>query len=233
MGPSREFPYIDRVEQNSNGERSRLRLVHEDGACVVVDKAVGQLSVPGRGVLAEGSVAERVQACWPDAKVVHRLDMATSGLLLFARGLDHQRAFSRMFAQRAVAKSYAAVVRGQLGSAPGDRGEIALPLAADWPNRPRQKVDVLNGKPCLTHWQVLAHGLAAGWTRLALNPVTGRSHQLRVHLLAIGHPILGDALYCPDQATAEAPRLMLHAESLAFVHPVHGTTLALHAPAPF
>jgi tRNA pseudouridine32 synthase / 23S rRNA pseudouridine746 synthase len=197
----------------------------------VVDKPAGQLSVPGRGPLAAGSVASQLQARWPEALTVHRLDMATSGLLLFARGPALQRRFSTMFAERAIDKRYVAIVHGRLGAAPGSTGSIALPLAADWPNRPRQRVDEVQGKPSLSHWEVLAHDPAGAWTRLALRPVTGRSHQLRVHLMAIGHPIVGDGLYGPPDAAA--PRLMLHAEGLAFQHPVEDRTITLHAEAPF
>jgi tRNA pseudouridine32 synthase/23S rRNA pseudouridine746 synthase len=205
-------------------------VVHEDEACAVVLKPAGLLSVPGRGALAAGSLAEQVQQRWPEARVVHRLDMATSGLLLFARGLHWQRVFSRLFAERAIEKHYVAIVRGDPAA---EAGEIALPLAADWPNRPRQHVDLSKGKPARTRWQVLARDPAGTRTRLALQPLTGRTHQLRVHLAEIGHPILGDALYSPDSAAAEAPRLMLHAQGLAFVHPLHGVRLQLHAPAPF
>lgn len=210
-----------------------VHLVHADDALLVVLKPAGQLSVPGKGELAEGSLAGQVQARWPDAKVVHRLDMATSGLLLFGRGAAWQRVFSRMFAERQVVKRYVAVVQGHLGDQVGASGEIDLPLAADWPHRPRQRVDGAHGKPSLTRWQVLAHDPAGAWTRAALTPVTGRSHQLRVHLLAIGHPILGDALYGVDGAASAAPRMLLHAESLSFLHPATGKALTVIAPAPF
>ena len=205
-------------------------VAHEDEACVVLVKPAGQLSVPGRGALAPGSLAEQAQAHWPDARVVHRLDMATSGLLLFARGLGWQREFSRLFADRAVDKSYLAVVQGEVAA---DTGEIDLPLAADWPNRPLQKVDHTTGKASLTRWQVLQRDPQGRWTRLALQPVTGRTHQLRVHLQAIGHPVLGDALYNPTQAAAQSPRLLLHAESLALTHPLSRARLELRAQAPF
>lgn len=196
----------------------------------MVDKAAGQLSVPGRGALAQGSTAGDVQARWPEALIVHRLDMATSGLLLFARGPALQRRFSAMFAAREVTKRYVTVVHGRLGEAPGSSGHIDLPLAADWPNRPRQRVDPVGGKPSLTRWEVLAHDPAGAWTRLALFPITGRSHQLRVHLMAIGHPMVGDELYGPSDS---APRLMLHAERLGFAHPIDDRPIDLHAPVPF
>lgn len=165
-----------------------------------------------------------MQRRWPDVLVVHRLDEATSGLLLFARGIEAQRRLSHAFATGAVAKRYVAVVQGLVG---GDAGRIDLPLAADWPNRPRQRVAHEGGKPAVTEWQVLSREAAA--TRLALQPLTGRTHQLRVHLAAIGHPILGDALYGDERS---APRLLLHASELRFAHPRTRERLAFEsAPA--
>lgn len=208
-------------------------VVRTDATLVVVDKPAGQLSVPGRGPLSVGSLSEQVEALHPEARTVHRLDMATSGLLLFALGAHWQRVYSRLFAERLVEKRYVALVHGRLGMGAGSSGEIDLPLAADWPNRPRQQVDRLRGKPCLTRWEVLDHDARGAWTRVALAPVTGRTHQLRVHLAAIGHPILGDALYGPQDGVAAPPRLMLHAYSLAFNHPETGQSIALSSPVPF
>jgi tRNA pseudouridine32 synthase/23S rRNA pseudouridine746 synthase len=201
-------------------------VMHADDACIVVDKPAGLLSVPGRGADKADCVAARVQAQFADALVVHRLDMATSGLMLFARGAPAQRTLSRAFAQRETHKRYVAIVRGRLD---GDAGEIDLPLAADWPNRPLQKIDHEHGRASLTRWRVLAR--EASRTRLELEPVTGRAHQLRVHLRAIGHPIVGDALYAPDER--DAPRLMLHATSLRFAHPVGANVVEIDSPAPF
>jgi tRNA pseudouridine32 synthase/23S rRNA pseudouridine746 synthase len=205
-------------------------LVYVDEHLVVLDKPAGLLAVPGRGEDKQDCLSARAQALWPDALVVHRLDMATSGLFLMGRGLHMQRVLSRAFADRRVDKRYEAVVAGELGP-PGMRGTIALPLAADWPRRPRQKVDHERGRPSTTRWEVLAQG--AGTTRLTLEPVTGRSHQLRVHLLAIGHPILGDALYAPPEVQVLAPRLLLHATTLRLAHPATGEPLAFASPAPF
>jgi tRNA pseudouridine32 synthase/23S rRNA pseudouridine746 synthase len=146
------------------------------------------------------------------------------------RGLHMQRVLSRAFAERAVAKRYEAVVAGRMGAA-GTQGAIELPLAADWPNRPLQKVDPEHGRPSTTRWQVLA--LEVDASRLALEPVTGRTHQLRVHLLAAGHPILGDTLYAPQAVRARAPRLLLHATALRLAHPAGGEPLAFDSPAPF
>lgn len=217
----------------AEGAGRAVRLLHVDATCVVADKPAGQLSVPGRGVLAAGSLAGQVQALHPEARTVHRLDMATSGVLLFGLGAHWQRVYSQLFARRKVDKRYVAVVRGGLGAAPGSQGEIDLPLAGDWPNRPRQQVDREHGKPSLTRWQVLEHGPQGDWTRVALTPVTGRTHQLRVHLAAIGHPILGDALYAPGEVAAAASRLLLHAESLGFDHPQTGLRTAVGSAPPF
>jgi tRNA pseudouridine32 synthase/23S rRNA pseudouridine746 synthase len=201
-------------------------IVHADDALLVVDKPAGLLAVPGRGEAGLENLATRVQALHADALVVHRLDMATSGLMLFARGPQVQRQLSADFAARQVAKGYVAVVEGCLAA---DRGEVDAALAADWPRRPRQKVDRLTGKPALTRWQVLERG--PDWTRLALEPVTGRTHQLRVHLQSIGHPIRGDALYgTPPPCSA---RLLLHAARLAFTHPTRGGWMEFASPPPF
>ena len=202
---------------------------HVDAHCVVVVKPAGLPSVPGRADGLQDCLALRVQQAVADALVVHRLDMATSGLMLFARGLPAQRALSRAFEQRHVHKRYVALVAG-LPEA--DAGEITLPLIADWPNRPRQKVDEALGKPSLTRWRVLARDAGAGRARVALEPLTGRSHQLRVHLAAIGHPIVGDALYGGSGPPA-APRLMLHACALGFAHPATAEPMRFEDPAPF
>jgi tRNA pseudouridine32 synthase/23S rRNA pseudouridine746 synthase len=183
-----------------------MRVVYADDRLVVVDKPPGMLSVPGR--TEPDCASARVQALYPDALVVHRLDQATSGLLLFARGAQAQRELSADFAERRVGKVYVAVVAGRLEG----EGLIDLPLGADWPNRPRQQVDFKRGKPSQTRWRVLAH--EGPDTRLLLTPVTGRSHQLRVHLAHVGHPILGDALYAPPAVAAAGPRLLLHASEL-------------------
>lgn len=201
-----------------------------DDSMLVVDKPSGLLAVPGRGEAGLDNQAARVQAAVADALVVHRLDMSTSGLMLFARGKEMQRRLSHAFAQREVHKEYIAVVDGLVGT---EHGEIDLPLLTDWPNRPKQKVDFADGKPALTRYTVLERDAARGTTRVLLEPVTGRSHQLRVHLLALGHPIAGDALYAPPEALAKAPRLLLHAQSLALPHPVDGRPMRFHSPAPF
>lgn len=199
--------------------------VHADETLLVLDKPAGLLCVPGRGPDKQDALSARAQARWADALIVHRLDQATSGLVLMARGAGMQRALSHAFAQRRVHKRYQAVVAGRLPPGhgrDGDWSEITLPIAADWERRPLRVVDGARGKPSLTRWRVLAHDAAHDTTRVELEPVTGRTHQLRVHLAALGHPILGDALYADAAALARAPRLLLHACTLGFAHPLHG-----------
>ena len=208
---------------------SAAELVYLDDALIVVNKPAGLLAVPGRGPDKADCLSARLQAIHPDAQIVHRLDMATSGLILLARGAEAQRRMSTAFAERRVAKTYIAVVDGLPAA---DAGEIDLPLSADWPNRPRQKVDVLLGKPSCTRWQVLSRDPSRGQTRLLLQPVTGRSHQLRLHLSAIGHAILGDRLYASAAVAGTAPRLLLHASRLQFDHPDHGQALDLASAPP-
>ncbi len=215
-----------------------VALVYADDALLVFDKPAGLLSVPGRGPENADCLSARAQALWPDALVVHRLDMGTSGLLVMARGLKAQRTLSHAFAQRQVHKRYVAVVAGTpQPTQPDDEGwsEIDLPLIVDWPNRPKSKVDFTLGKPSRTRWRL--HPAPANASipakRLELEPVTGRSHQLRVHLQAMGHPILGDELYADDTALAAAPRLLLHACLLDLPHPVSGERMQFNCPAPF
>jgi tRNA pseudouridine32 synthase/23S rRNA pseudouridine746 synthase len=203
-------------------------LLHADAHCLVVDKPAGLPAVPGRPQALHDCAYSRVCALHADARVVHRLDMATSGLLLFARGEHAQRALSRAFEQRRVRKRYLAVVHGQMRV---PAGEIELPIGAHWPDRPRRHVDLEKGQAALTRYRVLA--LEDGRTRVELEPVTGRTHQLRVHLAAIGHPILGDTLYAPAAVQAAAPRLLLHASVLAFAHPGTGEMFEVCSQAHF
>ncbi|MBL8342957.1 MAG: RluA family pseudouridine synthase [Rubrivivax sp.] len=210
----------------------RPSLWHVDDDLLVVEKPAGLLSVPGRSVQEQDCLSARVTAWWADARIVHRLDMPTSGLMLMPRNAGAHRALSIAFEQRRVDKRYIAVVHGQVR---GDIGTVDVPITVDWPNRPRQHVDADLGRPSLTHWRVLDRlppGEDTGpCTRLELKPITGRAHQLRVHLLHIGHPIVGDRLYRPeDHAT---PRLMLHAAGIAFDHPRTGLPLAFDSPPPF
>ena len=206
-----------------------LDLSYQDASLIVVNKPAGLLAVPGRRVDKQDCLASRVQAEFPDALVVHRLDMATSGLLLFARGAEMQRRLSHLFREREVQKRYVAVVSGRLELL---SGEIDLPLIRDWPNRPRQKVDHESGKPSLTRYRLLIHDVSTNTSRVELEPVTGRTHQLRVHMAAIGHPIMGDALY-GGEAEGRVERLLLHASALSFAHPLNAEMLSLASEPPF
>lgn len=203
-------------------------ILYADAHMVVADKPPGLLSVPGRGPDKQDCLIARVQAEFPDALTVHRLDMATSGLIVLARGAEAQRRLSMAFSGRQVEKRYIAVV---VGSVALDAGEIDLPLITDWPNRPKQMIDHAIGKPSLTRYRVLDRD--GDRTRLALEPVTGRSHQLRVHMMALGHPIVGDALYAPADIAASSDRLLLHAEHLGVPHPETGVNMAFTSAAPF
>jgi len=217
-----------------------LQIVYADEVLLVLEKPSGLLSVPGRGEDKQDSLSARAQACHADALVVHRLDRDTSGLILMARGRHAQSVLSKAFANRRVHKRYQAVVFG-LPPKPvqGGWGVIDLPLALDWPNRPRHIVDPVQGKPSVTRWKPLPEPwcgttpVTATCTRLELEPVTGRSHQLRVHLQALGHPILGDTLYAPPEAQALAARLLLHACFLAFRHPITGEEMEFNSSVPF
>lgn len=207
-----------------------LPVLWADEQLIAVDKPAGMLSVPGRGPERADCAASRVQAVWPDALIVHRLDMGTSGVLVFGRGPEAQRRLSAAFAERRVDKRYLAIVAGVPTV---DTGTVELPLICDWPNRPRQMVDVERGKPSTTHWRVLQPAADGATARLELIPFTGRSHQLRVHMQAIGHPIVGDELYAPAEVLAMSPRLLLHAECLTLPHPAGASALTLRAPCPF
>jgi len=196
----------------------------QDAHLLIVNKPAGLLSVPGRGEDKQDCLSARIQQLFPDALVVHRLDMATSGLMVFARGEAVQRELSRMFREREVTKRYVALVAGVLEN---EVGEIDLPLMADWPNRPKSKIDQELGKPSLTRYRLL--GIEDGDSRVELVPITGRTHQLRLHLASIGHPIIGDTLY--DGRSAE--RLMLHATRLTFDHPITAKPLYFESDAPY
>ena len=218
-------------------------VVYADDAIIVLNKPSGLLAVPGRGPEKQDCLSSRVQRHYGDALVVHRLDMATSGLMVMARGATMQRILNDAFAKRAVHKRYVAVVWGRIGTATPmsnatDTPELSwqmidLPILVDWPNRPLRKIDVQHGQPSQTRWRCVKFNEAEGTTRVELEPITGRSHQLRIHLQAMGHPILGDALYAPQDALVMAPRLLLHACALGFCHPVHGQALQLECAAAF
>lgn len=209
-----------------------VETVFADASLLVLNKPAGLLAVPGRGPDKQDCLSARVQARYPDALVVHRLDMATSGLMLMARGAAMQRAMGQLFATRQIEKTYVAVVAGWL---PVDAAwqMIDKPIWADWAARPLRRVDP-RGQASQTRWRCVEQlGGALPASRVELQALSGRGHQLRVHLQAMGHPILGDALYAPPDSANRAPRLLLHARHLAFVHPLTGAPLAFTAPAGF
>jgi len=212
-----------------------LQIIHEDRCLLVLNKPASLLSVPGRGDDKQDCLSRRVQACFPEALVVHRLDMATSGLMLMARSIEMQRALNHLFERRDIYKRYLAVVGGCLPTAQQSDGWslIDMPIALDWPNRPLRIIDAAAGKPSQTRWRTVAIDQAADTTRIELEPITGRSHQLRVHLQALGHPILGDALYGSEAIQARSARLLLHACALRLVHPVSNAALCFKSPADF
>lgn len=207
-----------------------LTPIYIDDHLLVLDKPAGLLSVPGRGEDKQDCLATRVQAEYPEALIVHRLDMGTSGLMLMARSAAMQRQLGMLFEQRQIDKRYIAIVDGKPEH---DRGEVNLPLITDWPNRPRQKVDHDSGKSALTIYNVIKYDTEQNASRVELKPRTGRSHQLRVHMQSLGHAILGDELYASAQIREKAPRLLLHAEALSFIHPDSQQLINIHYPAPF
>jgi tRNA pseudouridine32 synthase/23S rRNA pseudouridine746 synthase len=220
-----------------HGVPDGFELVYADAALLVLAKPAGLLAVPGKGEDKQDCLSARVQASYPDALVVHRLDMATSGLMLMARSIGIQRALGALFERREIHKRYIAVVDGRPtaapGAGPGGWSLIDLPIVVDWPRRPLRIIDAERGKASQTRWRAVAFDAPSHSTRVELEPVTGRSHQLRVHLQALGHPILGDRLYAPADVQARAPRLLLHACALGFVHPVSGLSLQFDNSVPF
>ncbi|QBY02138.1 RluA family pseudouridine synthase [Rhodophyticola sp. CCM32] len=204
-----------------------LMIIHDDHELILVNKPSGLLSVPGKGDHLSDCLLARVQALFPEALLVHRLDMDTSGVMVFARSRHAQRHLGLQFEKRQVKKVYIARVWGHVAE---KTGHIDLPLIVDWPNRPLQHVNHETGKPAQTDWRVVRYDDTS--TRVRLYPKTGRSHQLRVHMREIGHPILGDPFYATGPAR-NFPRLMLHAESLKLRHPDGGKGMSFRAKAPF
>ncbi|MDO6719325.1 bifunctional tRNA pseudouridine(32) synthase/23S rRNA pseudouridine(746) synthase RluA [Psychrosphaera sp. 1_MG-2023] len=209
-----------------------LQILYRDEHIIALNKPSGLLSVPGRKLSHFDSLMSRVQAVWPNSGVVHRLDMMTSGIMIMAMHKDALRNLNRQFQERQTQKEYIANVSGHVEN---DSGEIDLPLICDWPNRPKQKVCYDTGKASLTKYIVLERGQTSDieWTRVKLIPITGRSHQLRVHLKELGHPILGDRLYAPPHIIAAANRLNLHAQMLTVHHPLTDDLIKFEEPAPF
>ena len=206
-----------------------LDILFKDEHLVVVNKPFGLLSVPGNAPEKKDCMVSRCQMELGDIFVPHRLDMSTSGIILFARQKEALRAMNKLFASRKIDKTYIAVVDGLIKE---DEGEIQQPLKVDWPNRPKQKIDP-EGRPSCTQYRVLTRNEKAQQTRVQLTPITGRSHQLRVHMAWLGHAILGDEFYASDQAFQKADRLLLHASRLSFTHPITHEAVDIHCPPPF
>lgn len=206
-----------------------LHILYQDQHIMVINKPNGLLSVPGRLAEHKDSVMLRIQRDYPQAESVHRLDMATSGVMVVALNKAAERELKRQFRERKTQKSYVALVWGHPEQ---EKGLIDLPLICDWPNRPKQKVCFISGKAAQTAYQVIDFCTGSS-TRIRLTPITGRSHQLRVHMQALGHPILGDGFYAHDEAKTMAERLRLHAEALTITHPQYQTSMTFRQPPNF
>ncbi|MFQ1045808.1 RNA pseudouridine synthase [Acinetobacter variabilis] len=206
-----------------------LHILYEDDDLVVIEKPAGLLSVPGRLPEHYDSAYLRVLERYPNAKITHRLDMATSGILMFAKHRDAEVAVSKMFQARTVSKHYIALVQGEIQT----EGSVDVPLITDWENRPRQMVHFELGKAAKTLYQRLEYLPEQDISRVLLTPITGRSHQLRVHMLHIGHPITGDKIYHPEPMRSPLNRMALHASELTFTQPLSGHKVEILAPAPF
>ncbi len=215
------------MSDDYNPPRDPLNILYDDHEVILVDKPSGLLSVPGKGEHLADCLIARVQAAFPMALLVHRLDRDTSGVMIFALTPHAQRHLGLQFEKRQTKKTYVARVWGEMTE---KTGTVDLPLIVDWPNRPRQMVDQANGKQAVTDWRVVR--AKNGESRVRLMPRTGRSHQLRVHMLALGHPILGDPFYA-EGAARDYPRLMLHSETLQFRHPDGGQGMRITAKCPF
>lgn len=208
--------------------KGEISIIYHDDDILVLDKPSGLLSVPGKSEDHKDCLESRIQADFPSARIVHRLDMDTSGLIIMALTSDAHRHLGLQFERRHIDKTYQALVWGTVLN---DTGTIDLPLRCDWPNRPRQMVDHEEGRNAITHYEVMER--AEDKTRIQLHPKTGRSHQLRVHMLELGHPILGDSLYAHEAALNASNRLCLHAEKIELFHPKGGARLSYQVECPF
>lgn len=206
----------------------KLPIIHQDDDIIVLDKPAGLLTVAGKTQDLYDCLECRVQFFFPRATIVHRLDMSTSGIIIMALNMLAHRHLSSQFEHRKTKKTYIADVWGVVGE---DQGVIDLPLRCDWENRPRQMVDFEHGRSAQTRWEVMKR--AANQTRMALYPITGRSHQLRVHMQSLGHPILGDEFYAHDKAYFSSGRLHLHAKELEITHPFTLQNMMFKADCPF
>lgn len=211
-----------------NPPAGEISIIYHDDDILVLDKPSGLLSVPGKSDAHKDCLERRIQAGFPSARIVHRLDMDTSGLIIMALNSQAHRHIGLQFERRHIGKTYQACVWGNIAD---DHGTIDLPLRCDWPNRPRQMVDFDEGRSALTEWEVVARDDIS--TRVTLYPKTGRSHQLRVHMLELGHPILGDNLYAHEEALAASQRLCLHAQKIELYHPTGGARLSFEVECPF
>ena len=205
-----------------------LEILYQDEAMLILNKPSGLLTVPGKAAEHQDCLERRVQRVYPEARIVHRLDMSTSGIVVMALGLDSQRHLNRQFEQRQTEKHYIARLEGTMQA---EKGVVELPLICDWPNRPKQMACFERGKKATTNYLELAREHNA--TRVKLTPITGRSHQLRVHMQWLGHPILGDKFYASADGVLAATRLQLHAEFLALSHPTSGKMMEFYAKCPF
>ena len=226
-----------------------ITVLYEDSHLLIVDKPAGLLTVPGRGPEKQDCLIHRIvghdsatlntdhsnnDEHWETARIIHRLDMATSGIIVIALTHPAQAAMGKLFAERQIDKSYTAVVEGEVKTVTAEAtSTIELPLICDWDNRPKQKVDHEQGKYAKTDLALISYCEKSDTSRVALTPLTGRSHQLRVHMLAIGHPILGDFFYAPENVKNKSARLLLHADAIGFIHPITQEKLYIQSPAPF
>ena len=206
-----------------------LEILYIDDYLIIVNKPSGLLSVPGRGIEKSDCLLSRVKTEYPNADIVHRLDMPTSGIIIFSLQNDIQKALSKLFEHKKINKQYIAKVHGELEC---NSGIINLPLIADWPNRPKQKVDFMSGKSSKTNYELISTDTNSN-SLVKLLPITGRSHQLRVHMAALGNPILGDTLYGNDESREASTRLLLHAENISFFHPTTNVEININCPADF
>lgn len=210
-----------RLEHYEPPSAPYFSVIYVDDAIIVLSKQAGLLTVPGKDPAHGDCLERRVQALFPDARISHRLDMSTSGLLVMPRGMDALRHVNKQFEKRSVKKKYQAIVAGHVGER---NGTIDLPIAVDWPNRPRQHINHEHGRQAITRWEVVEY--EQDTTRINLFPETGRSHQLRVHMTELGHPILGDEFYATGDVLIASPRLLLHATALEIWHPVSGVKIS-------
>lgn len=220
--------FFDAAEPVYNPPQDPLDIIYQDEAIVVLNKPSGLLHVPGKNPILFDSLEYRAKKIWPRASIIHRLDLDTSGVVVMALNKKTHAAIAMQFEKRTTQKTYIARVWGVMAE---DKGHVDLPIGSDWERRPRQRIDFENGRPAQTDWEVIEREGNA--TRLKLFPRTGRTHQLRVHMLALGHPMLGDRFYTEGEALKAAPRLQLHASELRFQHPVTGMQCIFTAPCPF